>query len=202
MCTETKIASDGKNVIVEHAGKRHSFRYKKSWDYLLELIKHPDHIFPIHIFMPTDGDSSPIHDGYDELVNHSRHKLGISILGENERDYLCDVRTITEVKDRLNTLIQREAELRLNNDHTALADILDEKEKLVEYLKDTITPSGIRKRNPSEYDAFRKNLNRTILRTLSEIGEVFPELESILKRQIMRGSYLQYIPGEHEITFS
>jgi|LSQX01.1.fsa_nt_gb hypothetical protein len=199
MHSATKIARKGKNVTIQHDGKSHDFRYKKGWSQLLELLRNPEKVYPFKSFVTSNSQQETMNHVFGDLLASSNEGPGISILGANDADLFCDPRTLREVKERLVVLIQHEAELRISNDYSALDELIEEKEMLIQYLKEVLTPRGNIRVNNSETLTLKKTVGRRLIRVIEEIGTVFPDLASILNRQIVRGTYFQYIPSDHEI---
>ncbi len=200
MCSHTRIKRKGSTVTVEHAGKSHDFRYKKGWSQLLELLRNPENIFPFNTFIFSNSQKELMENAFGELMLNIKHESGISIMGHNQADLFCDPRTIKEVKERLIYLIDREAKLRNNNDYAALDEVLEEKDMLISYLGQALSPTGRIRVNKSEFEHQKRNVWRRISRVIDEIGSIFPDLAKILYRQIVRGSYYQYVPSDHKIT--
>lgn len=199
MHSVTKIARKGNNVTIQHDGKSHDFRYKKGWSQLLELLRNPEKVYPFNAFVSSNSQQHSMMNVFGETLLNNKEESGISILGANDADLFCDSRTLREVKERLVTLIQREAELMTNNDYAALDELIEEKDMLIQYLKEVLTPRGTIRVNNSEALALKRTVGRRLIRVIEEIGTVYPDLALTLKRQIIRGTYYQYIPSDNEI---
>lgn len=200
MCSNTRIKRKGNTVTVEHAGKSHDFRFRKGWGQLLEILRNPENIIPFKNFIISESQKDRMENAFGELMLNIKHESGISILGYNQADLFCDPQTVKEVKERLIYLIDREAKLRNNNDYAALDEILEEKDMLVTYLQEALSPTGRIRVNNNEIRHQKRNVWRRISRVIDEIGSIFPDLAKILYRQIVRGSYYQYVPSDHKIT--
>lgn len=200
MCSNTRIKRKGNTVTVEHAGKSHDFRFRKGWGQLLEILRNPESIIPFKNFIISESQKDRMENAFGELMLNIKHESGISILGYNQADLFCDPQTVKEVKERLIYLIDREAKLRNNNDYAALDEILEEKDMLVTYLQEALSPTGRIRVNNNEIRHQKRNVWRRISRVIDEIGSIFPDLAKILYRQIIRGSYYQYVPSDHKIT--
>lgn len=200
MCSHTRIKRKGNTVTVEHAGKSHDFRFRKGWGQLLEILRNPESIIPFKNFIISESQKDRMENAFGELMLNIKHESGISILGYNQADLFCDPKTVKEVKERLIYLIDREAKLRNNNDYAALDEILEEKDMLVTYLQEALSPTGRIRVNNNEIRHQKRNVWRRISRVIDEIGSIFPDLAKILYRQIIRGSYYQYVPSDHKIT--
>lgn len=200
MCSHTRIKRKGNTVTVEHAGKSHDFRFRKGWGQLLEILRNPENIIPFKNFIISESQKDRMENAFGELMLNIKHESGISILGYNQADLFCDPKTVKEVKERLIYLIDREAKLRNNNDYAALDEILEEKDMLVTYLQEALSPTGRIRVNNNEIRHQKRNVWRRISRVIDEIGSIFPDLAKILYRQIIRGSYYQYVPSDHKIT--
>jgi len=122
-------------------------------------------------------------------------ELDFRIQGDFPSLELVDLRTIKEVKGRLNQIIAELAELEHYHDYARQDDLLQEKEELVEYLKQVYRPQGRLVRIPSESLKCERRVMKALTRALAEIHKVEPELAQLLKESLHRGSALIYQPG-------
>lgn len=113
---------------------------------------------------------------------------------------LADARTIQEIKQRLNHLLEAIALARDFCDLGQMEKLLTEKEDLQDYLMQVYSPRGRIRDFPSEQQKQQQRVNKYIRRAVKQLEALDPYLARYLASHLKLGSWLQYSPGELEIT--
>jgi len=188
-----RMVEMGKHISLSYAGRRYQLKKSRGLKIWAELIRNPG--IPISY---AQLDSAMWNDPQavgGDLPLAELKELDFRIQGDFPSLELVDLRTIKEVKGRLNQIIAELAELEHYHDYARQDDLLQEKEELVEYLKQVYRPQGRLVRIPSESLKCERRVMKALTRALAEIHKVEPELAQLLKESLHRGSALIYQPG-------
>lgn len=188
-----------RQISLSFRGKTHLLAKSKGWNYLLQILSRPGigH-HPQELLYPAKEVQASGHS-LSKLGQAALVKKGLYPAYLDSPIPLSDEQSISEVKARLLKLINLEAEMRVNCDYGRLEDILDEKEKLIGYLKESYHSTGkIRCEQNSALRA-KNSVNKAIKRVIEDISSADTELGAYFNRCIRRGATIFYQPAEFEV---
>jgi hypothetical protein len=173
------LAHDGKTVTYAHAGR--------GFEYLEELLCHPNcPIMCSHLRQMFQIDPNACAgDDFDEVeavpdLNHTRFPY----LPLTEPIEAADRQTIDDVKQRLLNLIAAEAELMQYHDYARLDDVREEKQALLDYLRQVITPLGrprfLHHQQRNDYSAVKQAIQRAVAKLEPDFPDLFEDLNANL----------------------
>ncbi len=183
----------GKQVCLRYAGREHYLKLSRGLRLWAELINHPG--IPISF---AQLDSALWNDPQavgNELPLAELKELEFGVQSDFPCLEMVDLRTVKEVKERLNEIILQLAELEHYHDYARQDDLLEEKDKLVNYLTQVYSPAGKLARFPSESRKCERRVMKALQRALRDIAEMEPSLAIELKKSLNKGSTLTYLPG-------
>lgn len=185
-----------RTVTICHDGKTHTYAQAgRGFEYLEELLAHPKRpiycgelrqLFQIDPYQTAQADF--------EDVNVCSHQSchNFPFLPIETPIETADEQTIKQVKQRLLELINEEAELMQYHDLARLEDVRDEKDALVRYLKQALTPMQkpryLHHQQRNDYSAVKKAIQRAI----AKLQPTFPSLANDLKQNLDFGLQVCY----------
>lgn len=180
------LAHEGKIVTYEHAGL--------GFEYLEELLLHPNQ--PIacgHLRQMFQIDQNNIAmTDFEQMQSNITNSPGYHFLPAELPIESADAKTIGEVKQRLIDLIEEEAELMRYNDYARLEDVRNEKDALLKYLKQILTPlckpRYLHHQQRNDYSAVKQ----AIQRALTKLKPDFPKLYLNLTQNLEFGVKVSY----------
>jgi hypothetical protein len=190
-----EIQESAKNVELRYNGNCYVFSKTVGWTYLLELLRHPAQMYNARELACSDLEIPEQYRSLSRQKSTALEAMGLNYYEADSGIDLADKRCVQEVTRRLQQVINIEAELRVNNDLCALAEILEEKERLQDYLQKVLSKDGrIRKFMDAEQKA-TKAVNRAIRRCIDGIEAVDPELGKYFRRCVKSWKRVVYLPG-------
>lgn len=190
-----EIQEVAQSVELRYNGKCYVFKKTVGWTYLLELIRHPARMYNARELAQAEVEIPEQYRTLSDLGSTALEKQGLYYYEADSGIDLTDQRCVKDVSRRLKQLIAIEAELRVNNDLGALAELLEEKEHLQEYLAKSLGKNRrIRKFADAEQKA-TKAVNKAIRRCIDGIEAVDPELGKYFRRCVKSWKRVVYLPG-------
>jgi len=174
------IVHQGKSVTYDHAGF--------GFEYLDELLHHPNQ--PIscgnlrQLFQIDPNQTSS--DDFNETVPNADYlALKFPFLPTERPIEYADEQTIKEVKERMIELINEEAELMQYHDYARLDSVRKEKDDLIDYLKQVLSPMQkprfLYHQQRNDYSAVKQAIKRALEKIKNDFPVLYIDLETHLK---------------------
>ena len=159
-------------------------KHKTGAKYILFLIKHPNRYFAYFMLEMIINETVPDNlsaDIYYDYIDKFKY-LNLPVK-------MTDRQTISDIKDRLNTLNCQIAHAESMNLHNIIPDLCSEKEQLISYLKEVLKEYGGIKHFTEQSKASKKAVKLAIKRFISEINIKCPELANEVLNGLKMDSY-------------
>lgn len=168
--------------------------FHKGLAYLIELVSSPNNLIYStrlrNLFNLPGKGSEELETAYSR--EEDKTDLDFSI-GEPELPVKAtDEQAIIEIKKHLQRLIIQEATAENWNDLARLEEIRDEKDKILEYLKQSLTSRGKIKTINSREQADYRAIYLALQRTIGFIQKDRPDIALIIERHLITGIYFQW----------
>ncbi len=170
-------------------GKCIKLRNSDGLYYLVELLLHPYcRISAVNLYRLVHHSCTP-QAYYD--------KTGDDYSGNLPSLPLTDEKTIQAVRRRLVKLEELLAEAESWHDYSRADDLRQEEDKLIEYLKETITSFNIPAGSKDEDYRCRDTVYQCLKRVFQQVSRSAPELSAFLQQSISTWSDLIYVPSDN-----
>lgn len=194
---DCRIMVKGTQVQISYLGRSHTLFNSGGMAYILDLITHAG--VPVSFDMLDAAQVQP-QACYRQFEHESELTEGGLRLQDKPLSYaMADRKAIYNIKRRLVQIIAELAELEEYNDYARAADLRDEQEALMQYLRDVYRPCGRVRSFPDETAKQRSKVLKALRRVMSDIAAVEPELASLIWESLEINEYLVYRPTGLEI---
>lgn len=177
-------------LTIEYNGDEVYVQKSTGADYLYEILSHPYRYIAAEELTALYSNGHGKEDAGSML---DLEKTGMQTGGRSTQPVM-DWKGIREIKQRLVWLNERCAELMAWNDHSALNDLLEEREALISYLSRALGLSNRLRPLDEEAHKVVACANKSIRRALSQICKQNPSLGAALLASLRLGRYLGFFP--------
>lgn len=199
-------------------GQQATFKEDKGLGYIIALLKNPGTSMSVQDLYLTvnpspsagqpNGEANPDRGVRNGLSDENMDESGnFSAPEDDDADELnktqdidqafvsIDEKTINDIKDKLNTLNREISEAESNVDQTEVERLEDERQKLIDYLKNNLDHNGRPRRSGGTGEKKRKSIRNAIARTIESIKKAHPSLGLHFEKSINTGFDCSYLPS-------
>lgn len=179
-------------VLFETAEMAFGLRRCVAVEYLAELCSNPYRsVSPFELYNLFNRQAVQREMSGSELIQTG---LAYYDTGFEARQEMIDRKGLKDINQRLNVLMQAEAEAREFRDLARVDDLIAEREAIVAYLLGVLDNRQKVKRFRNEGNRIEESVNRALRRLLIRMAEQAPDLAGALGKDLILRGMLCYAP--------